>query len=172
MSNFSIPPPPHRLIMAKSRDWPDLRWPAWQIRDQNESIRGLVIFWKFSLPCHWQRCKVAAFCDHNVRIEWEVIHAKFQLSIANGSAAIAGKPSEEWQPLLGRWELTLFRAGGLFGLLQVFFVSLPNAARYSAHTWRLFLTIHCAHFSWSGQVRSSQRVCWPHLEKSLQSRQS
>ena len=52
--------------------------------------------------------------------------------------------------------------------LQVFLVPLPNAARYAAHTSWLLLTIHCAHLkknTGSGQVRSPERICWPHLRK-------
>ena len=54
--------------------------------------------------------------------------------------------------------------------VQVFLVRSPNAAKYSAHAWWVFLTIHCAHFSkkqiaGSGQLRPPERACWPHLRK-------
>ena len=53
--------------------------------------------------------------------------------------------------------LTLLRTGGgALSPLQGFLVLLANAARYSAHTRRLFLIIYCAHFRTKmlGQVRS------------------
>ena len=47
------------------------------------------------------------------------------------------------------------------GLLQVFLVPLPYAARLKAHTPWLFLNIHCAHFdkkvAGSGQVGSPEQ---------------
>ena len=68
------------------------------------------------ISCHWQRCKVAAFCNRAeiyswhrsvtwpvlkiqyfktrlTRLEWGFSHAQFELSIANGAGAIARKPS-------------------------------------------------------------------------------
>ena len=48
---------------------------------------------------------------------------------------------------------------------QVFLVPLLNAARFRAHTYWIFLNIHCAHSgkkAESGQVRSPERVCWAH----------
>ena len=45
---------------------------------------------------------------NNVRLEWGINHAKFQLSIANGSGAIARKPLEggHTPPSFGRRGLT------------------------------------------------------------------
>ena len=115
---------PTGLQWARSRDWPDLRWPTCKIWDKNvvPTTQGLATFRKFHLPendClyHWQRCELAIFCDpadtydaisqwsdltwkwkkiHNGRHDWGVSLAKFQLSIANGAGAIARKPSGEW----------------------------------------------------------------------------
>ena len=61
--------------------------------------------------------------------------------------------------------------------LQVLLVTLPNTARYSTHTWLLFLTIHYAHWRKKYRVRSGQvtraglLTVTPH-QKSLQSCQS
>ena len=72
------------------------------------------------VACHWQRSKVAAFCDRaevylwrhrtvtspdlNLKKYWypawlEVSHTKFQHSTANGSGAIARNRSGGWHPL-------------------------------------------------------------------------
>ena len=111
----------YRLIMGKVTC---LTWPQKTCMKNPRYTRyeysGLLTFDSFiflkKIACHWQHCKVEAFCGlaetylwrhrsvtwpdltwkwkvHNVRLEWGVIHAKFQLSIGNGSGAIARKPS-------------------------------------------------------------------------------
>ena len=59
---------------------------------------------------------------------------------------------------------------GLFGPSSDFLrhCKTANAARHSANTCWLFLTIYCAHFSnkkMSVQVRSPERICWFQLRK-------
>ena len=53
--------------------------------------------------------------------------------------------------------------------LRVILVPLSNAAILKVPTWWLFLNIHCAYFdkkvAGSGQIRSPEAVCWPHLRK-------
>ena len=107
----------------RSRDWPDLRWPAWKIRAKKMWVPGCLLLSESfiflrKIARHWQRCEVATFCDraevyiwhhrsvtwpnpkitknHNIRLEWGVNHATFHLSIANASGAITRKLFAGW----------------------------------------------------------------------------
>ena len=132
--------------------WPDLRWCVWKIRgiENVSTYPGLVTFWNFHLPeknptignvaklLHFVTVRrstydvIGQWPDltwkwkqfHNVRHQWRISLANFQLSITNGCRAISRSPSSEgWHPLpsTGDYPSPVRRGpggGGTFSILQ------------------------------------------------------